>query len=292
MGAPMNLCDIREIKALLARHGFRFSKAMGQNFLTAAWVPEQIAEKAGLTRADGVLEIGPGIGCLTERLSRAAGKVVAVELDRALFPILAETLRACDNVEVVPGDIMKTDIHALLDEKLADMPVSVCANLPYQITTPVLARLIDTGRFQAITVMLQREVARRICASAGTSDYGAFSLYAQYHMVPVMLFDVPPECFIPQPKVTSTVLRMTKRAVPPVSLQNEAVFWKTIKAAFAMRRKTLQNALTPAFGQAIPREALALLISACGFDPRIRGEALDLQGFADIANAIATRLSS
>ena len=211
----MNLTDYSEIKALLARHKFRFSKSMGQNFLTAAWVPEDIAASAELDEETGVLEIGPGIGCLTRELAKRAGKVVSVELDRSLQPILAETLTGCENVEVVFGDALKQDLPALLEETMPGLRHVVCANLPYNVTTPVLTALIRSGCFETITVMIQREVARRICAGPGNADYGAFGIFVQWYMETELLFDVPPSCFVPQPKVTSSVIRLTRRAAPP-----------------------------------------------------------------------------
>ncbi len=178
----MNLTDYNEIRALLARHKFRFSKSMGQNFLTAAWVPEDIAASAVLSEEVGVLEIGPGVGCLTRELSRRAGKVLSVELDKSLKPILAETLADCGNVEIVYGDVLKQDIPALLEAHMPGLRWAVCANLPYNVTTPVLTALIGTGCFEHITIMIQREVARRICAGTGSPDYGAFGIFVQWYM--------------------------------------------------------------------------------------------------------------
>ena len=177
----MNLTDYSEIRALLARHGFRFSKSLGQNFLTAAWVPERIAEAAGLDEQTGVLEVGPGVGCLTEQLSLRAGKVLAVELDKALKPVLAETLAGRDNVEILFGDVLKQDLPALVREKLPGLRPVICANLPYNVTTPLLTAFLEAGCFEIVTVMIQREVARRICAGPGTADYGAFGLFVQWH---------------------------------------------------------------------------------------------------------------
>ena len=280
----MNLCDIRDIRALLSRHGFAFSKSLGQNFLTASWVPEQIVESAGLDERFGVLEIGPGIGCLTERLAQAAGKVVTVELDRALLPVLRETLGAFGNIEVVHGDILKTDISALVDSHLSGLRPVVAANLPYNITTPVLTALIDSGRFEQITVMIQREVARRIVSPAGRADYGAFSLYIAYHAEPMLLFDVPPDCFIPQPRVHSSVIRLSLRKAPPVSAPKEALF-AVIKAAFSQRRKTLVNCLNAALPNA-SKEKLAAILTQLGHDSRIRGETLNLTAFSQLTEAL------
>ena len=281
----MNLTDYSEIKALLARHKFRFSKSMGQNFLTAAWVPEDIAASAELDEETGVLEIGPGIGCLTRELAKRAGKVVSVELDRSLQPILAETLTGCENVEVVFGDVLKQDLPALLEETMPGLRRVVCANLPYNVTTPVLTALIRSGCFETITVMIQREVARRICAGPGNADYGAFGIFAQWYMDTEILFDVPPSCFVPQPKVTSSVIRLKKREAHPAEVQDEELMFRLIRAAFNQRRKTLVNAA----GSQVPgvsRETMENVLRSLGYDPRIRGEVLDIGGFAKIADEI------
>ena len=196
----MDLTNYNEIRALLARHGFRFSKSLGQNFLTAAWVPARIADEAGLDERTGVVEIGPGVGCLTAELSKRAGKVVSIELDRALRPVLAETLADCENVEVVFGDACKMDLAALVREKLPGLRPVVCANLPYNVTSPLLTAILEAGCFETVTVMIQREVARRLCAEPGSADYGAFGLFVQWHCAPELLFDVPPSCFVRSPR--------------------------------------------------------------------------------------------
>ena len=281
----MNLTDYNEIRALLARHGFRFSKSLGQNFLTAAWVPERIAEAACLDEQTGVLEVGPGIGCLTEQLSQRAGKVLAVELDKALKPVLAETLAGRENVELLFGDVLKQDLPALAAEKLPGLRPVICANLPYNVTTPLLTAFLEAGCFETVTVMIQREVAKRICAPAGTADYGAFGLFVQWHCETELLFDVPPSCFVPQPKVTSSVIRLTRRGEKPFSVQDEALLFRCVRAAFNQRRKTLSNALAagvPGLDKALAEEVLL----SCGLDPRIRGEAVDLGGFAAISDEI------
>ena len=283
----MNLCDIRDIKALLSRHGFHFSKAKGQNFLIEEWVPRDIAEASGADKAHAVLEIGPGIGPLTQQLCRRAAKVTAVELDKALYPVLAETMADEDNFTLVPGDIMKLDIPALVDEHFEGLTPLVCANLPYNITTPVLTALVEAKRFEAITVMIQKEVALRIAAKPGTGDYGAFSLFMQYHTEPEVLFDVPPECFLPAPKVTSAVLRCRVRKEPAVSPQcGEEFFFRTVRAAFAQRRKTLLNSLSSVFGGQLSKDALAQVIANCGFEPTVRGERLGLNEFAALADEL------
>ena len=243
----MDLCNIQDIKALLGRHGFHFSKSMGQNFLIESWVPQDIADASGAAAGIGVLEVGPGIGPLTAQLAQRADRVVSVELDKALYPVLDETLKDYDNVEIVPGDIMKLDIAALVKEKLDGLKPIACANLPYNITTPVITAFLDAGCFSAITVMIQREVAMRICAQPGSSDYGAFSVFCQYHANCERLFDVGPECFLPAPKVTSSVIRLTPRPKPQ-EVENEEAFFKVVRAAFAQRRKTLLNSLSSVFG--------------------------------------------
>lgn len=281
----MDLCNINEIKALLGRHGFHFSKSMGQNFLIEHWVPRDIAEASGAAPGKGVLEVGPGIGPLTRELSNLADKVVSVELDKALLPILAETMADRDNSEIVPGDILKTDIPALVKEKFDGLDAIACANLPYNITTPAITALIESHCFSSITVMIQREVARRICAAPGTSDYGAFSLYCQYHANTELLFDVPPTCFIPAPKVTSAVLRLTPRPAP-AEVDDPDHFFKVVKAAFAQRRKTLVNGLNAAFGDKFSKQELTELLESCGLPATVRGEKLGISEFAAISKAL------
>ena len=280
----MELTNINDIKELLSRHGFRFSKSMGQNFLTAAWVPEDIAEAAGLDEHTSVLEIGPGIGCLTEQLSMRAGKVVSVELDTALKPVLTETLAGRSNVEIVYGDVLKLNIPELLDEKMPEQRRVVCANLPYNVTGPVISGLLKCGCFGSVTVMIQREVARRICASPGTGDYGAFTVFVNWYAQPELLFDVSPDCFIPQPKVTSSVIRLDCRKNPPVEVRSEELFMRVVRAAFAQRRKTLLNALSSAFGE-LSKESIEKCLTNSGFDPKVRGEVLSIGEFAKIADA-------
>lgn len=281
----MNLTDINDIKRILSEEGFRFSKSMGQNFLTVAWVPERIADSAELDGDCAALEIGPGIGCLTEQLSLRAKKVVSLELDKALKPILKRTLDGKDNVEIVFCDALKTDLPALCKEKFDGMPVKVCANLPYNITSPVITSLLECGCFESITVMIQKEVAKRICAKAGTADYGAFSVLVQWYSEPELLFDVGPECFIPRPKVTSSVIKLRRRETAPVEVKSEELFFRTVRAAFAMRRKTLANALSSGFGE-LDKEMLQKIIISCGFDEKIRGETLTIGDFAKISDGI------
>lgn len=287
----MELTNINEIKELLSRHGFRFSKSMGQNFLTAAWVPRDIADSAELDEGTGVLEVGPGIGCLTKQLSLRAGKVLSVELDNALRPILAETLSECENVEVIFGDVLKQDLPTLVKEHFAGMRCAVCANLPYNVTSPLLTAFIEAECFETITVMIQREVARRICAAPGTADYGAFGIFVQWHMETELLFDVPPSCFIPQPKVTSSVIRLRRRAEHPAETTDEQFLFKVIRAAFNQRRKTLINAISSQI-PGITKEQAERAVTESGFDARIRGETLNIGKFATIADKLAAIISA
>ena len=281
----MDLCDLNQIKGLLARHGFRFSKSMGQNFLIQSWVPRDIAAASGAGPGTGVLEVGPGIGPLTRELSARADRVVSVELDRALLPILAETLADCPNARVIPGDILKVDLPALAAEEFAGLTPLACANLPYNITTPAITALIEAGCFASITVMIQREVARRICAAPGTPDYGAFSVFCQYHTRPELLFDVPPDCFLPAPKVTSSVVRMVP-CPPPPEVDDERHFFRVVRAAFALRRKTLVNSLSSALGSPLDRAELARTVADCGLPENVRGERLGIPEFAALSRAL------
>ena len=282
----MDLCNSNDIKALLGRHGFRFSKSMGQNFLIQGWVPQDIADASGADETCGALEIGPGIGPLTVQLARRAGRVAAIELDRDLLPILAETLSPFDNVTVIPGDAMKLDLAALAAEQFPGLTPVACANLPYNITTPVITALIEAGCFASITVMIQREVAKRICADPGTADYGAFSLFCQYYTQPEYLFEVPPECFLPAPKVTSAVIRMVPRSEPVQTLVEDDFFFRVVRASFAQRRKTLLNGLSAAFGDKLSKEQLRQAIADAGLPEGVRGARLSIQEFALLARAL------
>ena len=286
----MELTNYQEIRLLLARHGFRFSKSLGQNFLIADWVPRRIAESAGLDEETGVLEIGPGVGCLTAELSDRAGKVLAVELDRSLEPVLRETLAGRENIELFFGDALRQDIPLLVSEKFPGLRPVVCANLPYNVTTPLLTALLRPGCFERVTVMIQREVARRICAAPGTSEYGAFGIFVNWHAEAELLFEVPPSCFVPQPKVSSAVIRLTRREKPPVDAADETLLFRVVRAAFNQRRKTLTNALSS--GLSIDRERVAEALRNAGFDTGIRGETLDIGGFAKITDELHRILSA
>ena len=282
----MNLCDINTIKPLLAKHGFHFSKAKGQNFLTQSWVPREIAEGAGVDESCGVLEVGPGIGPLTQALCENAAKVVSVEVDTSLRPILAETMADADNFTLIFGDILKTDIPALVEEHFSGLRPMACANLPYYITSPVLSALLESGCFESVTVMVQKEVAQRICAGPGTKDYSAFSVFCQYYAEPEILFEVSPDCFIPQPKVSSAVITLHCRKEPLCPIQDEKLFFRVVKACFAQRRKTLVNGLLSAF-PSVSKADMNGAIRAAGFPESIRGEKLDIPGFEAIAEQVA-----
>lgn len=284
----INVCDINTMKPLLAAHGFHFSKAKGQNFLIAPWVPASIAEESGVNEGVGVLEIGPGIGPLTQQLCLRAGKVCAVEVDERLKPILKETVGEFQNLEILWGDVLKQDIAALVNEKFAGLRPMACANLPYYITTPILSALLEAECFEAVTVMVQKEVAQRIAAAPGTADYGAFSVFCQYYAEPELLFDVPPHCFMPQPKVTSAVITLRTRQERPWQIDDPNVFFRTVRASFAMRRKKLSNGLASGFPE-LGKTGAEDVLRTCGFPDNVRGETLGIPEFAKIANEIGRR---
>lgn len=288
-GTAMNLCDINVIKPLLQKHGFRFSKAKGQNFLTQSWVPREIAQGAGIDRSCGVLEVGPGIGPLSQALCQEAGRVVSVEVDTSLAPILEETMGGTENFTLIFGDILKTDIPGLVQEHFAELRPMACANLPYYITSPVLSALLEAKCFEAVTVMVQKEVAQRICAAPGSKDYSAFSLFCQYYAQPEILFDVPPSCFIPQPKVTSAVITLKCRKEPPCPIADEKLFFRVVHASFAQRRKTLVNGLAAGFS-GLSKEQITGCLTAAGLPENVRGETLGIPEFARVAEALGQLL--
>lgn len=285
----MELCNASQMKALLETNGFHFSKAKGQNFLTAAWVPQRIAEEAGVDAQTGVLEVGPGIGPLTEQLCLRAGKVLAVELDQRLKPILAQTVGRFENLELRFADVMDLELAAVVRESFPGLRPMACANLPYYITSPILTKLLESRAFDSVTVMIQKEVALRICAAPGTGDGSAFSVFCHWYAEPRMLFDVPPSCFLPQPKVTSTVITLKTRSAPPCPVSDEALFFRVVRAAFAQRRKTLSNALTAGFSVLSKADVIEVL-SDCGLSPTVRGEALSIEQLAAVTNQFAARL--
>ena len=284
----IDVCNLQVMKPLLAEQGFHFSKAKGQNFLIAGWVPEQIAVESGVNAETGVLEIGPGIGPLTQQLCLRAGKVCAVEVDRRLEPVLSRTVGEFSNLEILWDDVLKLDIPALVKQKFPDMPVMACANLPYYITSPILTALLEAECFDAVTVMVQKEVAQRIAAKPGTEDYSAFSVFCQYYAQPEILFDVPAHCFMPQPKVTSAVISLKILKERPWHIESKEVFFRTVRASFAMRRKKLQNGLASGFPE-LGKAGAGEVIAACGLDSNVRGETLDIGQFAALANEIVRR---
>ncbi len=277
----MDLCSISDIRAIMSRYGFTFKKGLGQNFLIDGSVPVNIAEGAGIEEGFSVLEVGPGIGALTVRLADIADRVVAVEIDERLFPILRETTGGKSNVEIVKGDILKTDLRALCAD-FGGRAVA-CANLPYYITTPAVIALLECGCFRQVTVMVQKEVALRMCARPGTADYGAFSLFVQYYSAPEVLFEVPSSSFVPQPKVDSAVVAMKMLPEPPVSAPKDA-FFKTVRAAFSQRRKTLLNSLSGGLG--LDRDAVSAALEKAGIPAGVRGETLDMYAFSNLAQIL------
>ena len=284
----INVTDINVMKPLLAEHGFHFSKAKGQNFLIASWVPEGIAREAGVDETAGVLEIGPGIGPLTQQLCLNAKKVCAVELDNRLKPILDMTVGGFDNLEIIWNDVLKLDVPALVKEKFDGLRPMACANLPYYITSPILTALLEAECFDSVTVMVQKEVAVRIAAKPGSADYSAFTVFCQYYAEPELLFDVPAHCFLPQPKVTSAVITLRTRKERPWDILDQNTFFRTVRASFAMRRKKLTNGLASGFPE-LGKTGAAEVIAACGLDENVRGETLSIPEFAKIANEIYRR---
>lgn len=281
----IDVCDIQVMKPLLQEQGFHFSKAKGQNFLIAPWVPKTIAQEAGVDASAGVLEIGPGVGPLTQQLCLRAGKVCAVELDRRLEPILQKTVGEFRNLEILWDDVLKLDIPALIAEKFSGLRPMACANLPYYITSPILTALLEAECFRSVTVMVQKEVAQRIAAAPGSENYGAFTVFCQYYAQPKLLFDVPAHCFLPQPKVTSAVVQLVVRQERPWEIPDEKLFFRTVRASFAMRRKKLSNGLAAAFPE-LGKDGAREVILAAGLPENIRGEDLGIPEFARIAEEI------
>lgn len=276
-----SLSNISTIKEILGRHGFHFSKALGQNFLINPTVCPRMAEECGASPESGVLEVGPGIGVLTRELAESAQKVVSVELDRRLLPVLEETLADYDNVTIVNEDVLKLDIKELLEREFAGMPVSVCANLPYYITSPVIMRFLEERLdITALTVMVQKEAARRICAKPGTRECGAVTIAVHYYAEPEILFEVSRGSFMPAPNVDSSVIRLTLRKEPVVKVEDEAGFFKLVRAAFGQRRKTMLNSVSA--GLSLPKETVGAALDAAGLDRRVRAEQLTMQNFADL----------
>lgn len=277
------LSDIGTIKDILSRHGFTFSKSLGQNFLINPSVCPKMAELSGADKGVGVIEIGPGIGVLTNELCKLADKVVAIELDKRLLPVLEETLGEYDNLKVVNADVLETDLHKLIEEEFSGMEVVVCANLPYYITSPVIMKLLeDKLPISAITVMVQKEAAQRICAEVGSRQSGAVTVSVNYYAKPEMLFSVSAGSFMPAPKVDSAVIRLNVLDEPPVKVNDEKKFFSVVKASFSQRRKVISNSLSS--GLSLDKSKTAEALEKSGVPLNARAEKLSLQNFADIAN--------
>ncbi len=281
-----NLSNISVIRDVLTRHGFTFSKGLGQNFLINPTVCPRMAEMGYAQPGWGMIEIGAGVGVLTAELAKRADKVVCIEIDSRLLPVLDETLAGYDNIKIVNQDVLKVDLHRLIQEEFGDKPVAVCANLPYYITSPIIMSILEARLpIQALTVMVQKEAAQRICALPGSREVGAVSLAIRYYCEPKVLFQVSRGSFLPAPDVDSTVIRLDIRPEPPVQLEREECFFQVVKGAFSQRRKTLSNTLSGSLGMSKPQ--VAQLLEEAGVSPSLRAEQLSMEQFAQIANALA-----
>ena len=279
------LSDPKKTIEVIQKYQFAFQKRFGQNFLIDAHVLEKIVSAAGITKDDCVLEIGPGIGTMTQYLAESAGQVIAAEIDTNLLPILADTLKDYSNVKVINQDILKVDINELVKEYNNGRPIKVVANLPYYITTPIIMGLFESNvPIDNITVMVQKEVADRMQVGPGSKDYGALSLAVQYYASPYIVANVPPNCFIPRPNVGSAVIRLTRYQEPPVQVKDPKLMFKLIRASFNQRRKTLQNGLNNSPEISFSKEEITKAIESLGVSPSVRGEALSLEQFAQLAN--------
>ncbi len=278
----MNLCDSRHIRATLTQHGFHFSKARGQNFLVDASVPERMA--ALTDRQNGVLEVGPGFGALTDALCGRAGRVAAIEVDKRLIPILTQNLNGHDNLTILEADALRTDLNALALREFVGLCPMVVSNLPYSLTSDLLQTFIRADAYRTIIVMVQKEVAQRLCAAPGTSAYGSFTIFCRVFCQPEILFDVPPESFMPRPAVDSSVIRLTRRAAPLVEASMQKRFFSVTRSAFSQRRKTLSNALLSLSG--LDRPALDAALTAAGINPGLRGETLSIEQFLSITREL------
>ena len=284
------LVDPKKTIETIQKYQFAFQKRFGQNFLIDSHVLDKIVNAAGITKEDCVLEIGPGIGTMTQYLAEHAGRVVAVEIDTNLLPILAETLKDYSNVTVINEDILKVDMNSLVEEYNNGRPIKVVANLPYYITTPIIMGLFESNvPIENITVMVQKEVADRMQVGPGSKDYGALSLAVQYYASPYIVANVPPNCFIPRPNVGSAVIRLTRYQEPPVQVKDAKLMFRLIRASFSQRRKTLQNGLNNSPELSFSKEEIAAVIESLGLPAAVRGEALTLEQFAALANAFTER---
>ncbi len=280
-----NLSDISVVRDLLNRHGFKFSKALGQNFLINPTVCPRMADACGADENTGVIEVGPGFGVLTAELAKKAKKVISIELDERLLPVLDETLAEFDNVEVMNSDVLKVDLHKLIEEKFSGMKVAVCANLPYYITSPVIMHLLESKLpVENITVMVQKEAAQRLCAPVGSRDAGAVTVAVDYYADAEKIFDVSAGSFMPAPKVDSSVIRLNVRKQPPIDLCDEKLFFRMVKAVFAQRRKTAANSISS--GMSLPKETVYKAIEAAGYGENVRAESFTLNKLAELANEI------
>ena len=282
LGNPKNTIEV------IQKYGFAFQKKFGQNFLIDPHVLEKIIASAGVTKDDMVLEIGPGIGTMTQYLACAARKVVAVEIDKALIPILEDTLSDYDNARVINNDVLKVDIAKLAEEENGGKPIKVVANLPYYITTPIIMGLFENHvPIKSITVMVQKEVADRMQVGPGTKDYGALSLAVQYYAKPQILLNVPASCFMPRPNVDSAVIQLTRYEKPPVEVADEHLMFRLIRASFNQRRKTMTNSVGNSPELSVSKEQMAAALEKCGLSATVRGEALTLAQFAELANVLS-----
>lgn len=282
-----DLGNAKSTANIINKYGFSFQKRFGQNFLIDEHVLDKIVDAALIGKEDGVIEIGPGIGTMTQRLCEAASKVVAIEIDKELIPILSETMSGYDNVKIINADVMKTDLDKLIRDEFSGMSVKVVANLPYYITTPIVMSLLENHLpVESITIMVQKEVAQRMQAGPGTKDYGALSLAVQYYADTYIAANVPPNCFMPRPKVGSGVIRLTVRKEAKVEVADEKLMFSLIRAAFNQRRKTLVNAVTNFPGLDYTKEDIEKALAGLGISEKIRGEALSLQQFADLSNIL------
>ncbi len=283
----LNLTDIKTIKSILRKHNFRFSKSLGQNFLTDEEIPIRIANSANIDENIGVIEIGPGIGTLTAQLAKKAKKVVAIEIDKALLPILNETLNEFNNIKIINDDFLKIDVNKLIEKEFLGLDVVICANLPYYITTPIIMHILENKiNAKRLIFMVQKEVALRLCAKPNTKDYGAITLAINYYTNSSILFDVYNSSFTPVPKVTSTVICLDIREKPPVTVINEKFLFSVIKASFSQRRKTFSNAICNSLGIKIQKEEISTILKNLELNENIRGEVLSLKEFACISDAL------
>ncbi len=286
-----NLTDIGTVKDILARHGFHFSKSLGQNFIVNPSVCPRMAEESGIDGNCGVIEIGAGFGVLTAELAKRAKKVVVIEIDTKLLPILDETLKDFDNIEIINQDVLKTDHAALIKEKFEGMPVYVCANLPYYITSPVIMALLESRLpIEAVTVMVQKEAAQRLCAPVGSRLSGAVTVAVDYYAKAKKLFDVSAGSFMPAPKVDSCVIRMDIRKEPEIRITDEKLFFRMVHAAFGQRRKTAANSISA--GSGIPKDIVIKAIEECGFEPSVRAEGLSMEELANLSEKIGELLKN